>query len=365
MGSIKISGIGKRFGAVAAIDDVSLEIRAGEFLTLLGPSGCGKTTTLRAIAGLADVDIGRIEIGGKDVTDLPVHRRNIGMVFQNHALFPHMTVEQNVSFGLRMRSVPVKSQSERSRTALELVHLGGFGGRYPHQLSGGQQQRVALARALVIEPEVLLLDEPFGALDRKLRESMQFELRQLTRRLGVTSVFVTHDQEEAMVLSDRIAVMNGGRVEQLGSPAEIFERPSSRFVADFMGITNVLTGHVVTVADGLVGLDVDGISCSARSRSSMVVGQRCCVTIRSEKIRVSETAPPAGSFAVEGVLEHSIYLGTTSSYRVRLKVNQAVVLSAIEVNQADIAHGSRLSPGSSVWLSWVREAVHAFEDDGK
>jgi putative spermidine/putrescine transport system ATP-binding protein len=239
--AIKLQHVTKIFdGKVVAVDDVTLDIKAGEFFSLLGPSGCGKTTSLRMIAGFEMPESGRVHVGGEDITDLPVHRRDMGMVFQSYALFPHRTVAQNVAFGLRMRDVPRAEIARRVAAALAQVALTGFEDRRPNQLSGGQQQRVALARALVIEPRVLLCDEPLGALDRKLRQQMQFELKELQRRLGVTLVFVTHDQEEALAMSDRIAVMNRGRVEQVGAPTEIYERPRTRFVADFIGEINLL-----------------------------------------------------------------------------------------------------------------------------
>ena len=224
----------------AAVDGVTLDIAAGEFFSLLGPSGCGKTTSLRMIAGFELPDSGRVHVAGRDITDLPVHKRDMGMVFQSYALFPHRTVAENVAFGLRMREVPKPDIERRVKAALAQVALTGLEERKPGQLSGGQQQRVALARALVVEPPVLLCDEPLGALDRKLRQQMQFELKELQKRLGVTLVFVTHDQEEALAMSDRIAVMNHGRVEQVGAPTEIYERPRTRFVADFIGEINIL-----------------------------------------------------------------------------------------------------------------------------
>ena len=241
--AIKLDQVTKTFdGRVMAVDAVTLDIAAGEFFSLLGPSGCGKTTSLRMIAGFEHPDSGRVHVGGRDITDLPVHRRDMGMVFQSYALFPHRTVAENVAFGLRMREVPKPEIERRVAAALAQVALTGFESRKPGQLSGGQQQRVALARALVVEPPVLLCDEPLGALDRKLRQQMQFELKELQKRLGVTLVFVTHDQEEALAMSDRIAVMNGGKVEQVGTPTEIYERPRTRFVADFIGEINILEG---------------------------------------------------------------------------------------------------------------------------
>src|SRR5215475_8252126 len=241
--SVRLQGLSKSFaGAIKALDRVSLDIGAGEFFALLGPSGCGKTTTLRLVAGFETPDEGRIVVGGRDVTEMPVHRRDMGVIFQSYALFPHRTVAENVGFGLRMRKISRQEIDRRVSAALAQVALTGLEGRRPAQLSGGQQQRVALARAIVIKPPVLLCDEPLGALDRRLRQQMQFELKQLQKQLGVTLVFVTHDQEEAMAMADRIAVMNAGRIEQAGTPAEIYGRPRTRFVADFIGEINLFAG---------------------------------------------------------------------------------------------------------------------------
>ncbi|SKA33866.1 putative spermidine/putrescine transport system ATP-binding protein [Enhydrobacter aerosaccus] len=281
--SIKLESVTKSFdGKVVAVDGVTLEIKAGEFFSLLGPSGCGKTTSLRMIAGFESPDSGRVHVGGQDITDVPVHHRDMGMVFQSYALFPHRTVAENVAFGLRMRGVSRSEIDRRVAAALAQVALTGFEHRRPAQLSGGQQQRVALARAIVIEPRVLLCDEPLGALDRKLRQQMQFELKELQQRLGVTLVFVTHDQEEALAMSDRIAVMNRGKVEQVGSPTEIYERPRTRFVADFIGEINLLD---------------DG----SKPRA-----------LRPEKIRLVPTAQAR----LAGTVETANFLGGATLYRV-------------------------------------------------
>ena len=241
---VRLQGIRKAFGALAVLRDCDLEVEKGEVMTLLGPSGCGKTTLLRTIAGFVVPDAGSVSIGGRDVTLHPPNRRSVGMVFQHYALFPHMTVFGNVAYGLRVRRLGRGEIDRRVRAALELVELAALPERWPAQLSGGQQQRVALARVLVLAPEVLLLDEPFGALDAKLRQAMQVDLRQLVRRLGITTVFVTHDQDEALTLSDRIAVMRGGVIEQVGTPLEIYDRPASTYVADFVGLSNLLPGEV-------------------------------------------------------------------------------------------------------------------------
>ena len=257
--SVVLEGVSKGFDDVAAVDDVSLEVGSGEFFSLLGPSGCGKTTTLRMIAGFERPDAGRIVIGDADVTEMPPHLRPVNTVFQSYALFPHLSVEQNVGFGLRFKSVSKDERRRRVGEALELVRLGGLGQRRPHQLSGGQQQRVALARALVLSPSVLLLDEPLGALDAKLRRELQVELKSIQREIGITFLYVTHDQEEALTMSDRLAVMASGKVEQLGAPRDVYERPETAFVADFLGVSNLMRARVL---DGS-RVDVGGVTLSA------------------------------------------------------------------------------------------------------
>jgi len=312
--AIKLDKVTKRFdGKVLAVDEVTLDIAAGEFFSLLGPSGCGKTTSLRMIAGFEHPDSGRVQVGGRDITDLPVHRRDMGMVFQSYALFPHRTVAENVAFGLRMREVPKPEIARRVQVALSQVALTGMEDRKPGQLSGGQQQRVALARALVVEPPVLLCDEPLGALDRKLRQQMQFELKELQKRLGVTLVFVTHDQEEALAMSDRIAVMNKGKVEQVGSPTEIYERPRTRFVADFIGEINILEG-------------------GPRARA-----------LRPEKIRLVST-PEART---TGKVETANYLGGSTLLRVRGVDGQSLLVRETHAGE----RASRI-PGDAVGLAW-------------
>lgn len=312
--AIKLDKVTKRFdGKVLAVDEVTLDIAAGEFFSLLGPSGCGKTTSLRMIAGFEHPDSGRVQVGGRDITDLPVHRRDMGMVFQSYALFPHRTVAENVAFGLRMREVPKPEIARRVQAALSQVALTGMEDRKPGQLSGGQQQRVALARALVVEPPVLLCDEPLGALDRKLRQQMQFELKELQKRLGVTLVFVTHDQEEALAMSDRIAVMNKGKVEQVGAPTEIYERPRTRFVADFIGEINILEG-------------------GPRARA-----------LRPEKIRLVST-PEART---TGKVETANYLGGSTLLRVRGVDGQSLLVRETHAGE----RASRV-PGDAVGLAW-------------
>ena len=312
--AIKLDQVTKTFdGRVMAVDAVTLDIAAGEFFSLLGPSGCGKTTSLRMIAGFEHPDSGRVHVGGRDITDLPVHRRDMGMVFQSYALFPHRTVAENVAFGLRMREVPKPEIERRVAAALEQVALTGFENRKPGQLSGGQQQRVALARALVVEPPVLLCDEPLGALDRKLRQQMQFELKELQKRLGVTLVFVTHDQEEALAMSDRIAVMNGGKVEQVGTPTEIYERPRTRFVADFIGEINILEE-------------------GARIRA-----------LRPEKIRLVA----ADGARMAGTVETANYLGGSTLLRVRPDAGPSML-----VRETHAGERASRAPGDAVGLAW-------------
>ncbi len=336
--SIRIDGVTKTFdGRVMAVDDVTLDIQAGEFFSLLGPSGCGKTTTLRLIAGFEIADAGRIVVGGRDITDLPAHKRDMGMVFQSYALFPHRTVAENVAFGLRMRGLPKAEIAERVAAALKQVALDGYEARRPSQLSGGQQQRVALARAVVIRPAVLLCDEPLGALDRKLRQSMQFELKQLQKELGVTLVFVTHDQEEALAMSDRIAVMNAGKVEQVGAPQEIYDRPRTRFVADFIGEINMFEG---AWSGGRFvmghGRALPAASASGRTGAGMIA-------VRPEKTRlVGEVDGALG-----GRIESANFLGGHVLYRVVTDEGRAVL--AKEQNVGD----SGRKVGDRVGVAWM------------
>jgi putative spermidine/putrescine transport system ATP-binding protein len=350
--SIRLERVSKVFdNGVAAVDGVSLAIREGEFFSLLGPSGCGKTTTLRMIAGFEDPTDGQLFIRGRDVTDLPPHRRDTGMVFQNYALFPHRTVFENVAFGLRMRKVERAAIERRVHAALALVELTGFETRRPAQLSGGQQQRVALARAIVIEPTVLLCDEPLGALDKKLRQTMQFELKQLQRKIAVTLVYVTHDQEEALTMSDRIAVMNHGRIEQLGTPFDIYNRPATRFVSDFIGDSNlfeVAVGDAVGAGGGaqLRLRTDDGLELVAALAESPSAG-KLSLAVRPEKIRLGGVGARADN-QFTGAVESVAFLGGSILYRVAL-ANRRLIL-AIEPND-----GSKPlhAPGETVTLGWA------------
>ncbi len=338
MAEIRLIDLEKRFGSVRAVDRVSLDVRAGEFFSLLGPSGCGKTTTLRMIGGFEMPTGGRIMLRDRDVTRDPPDKRPVNMVFQQYALFPHLDVADNIGFGLRRRKVDRAEIVRRVGEALELVHLEGFDRRKPTQLSGGQQQRVALARALVNRPNVLLLDEPLGALDLKLRRQLQIELKRIQAEVGITFVYVTHDQEEALTMSDRIAVMHAGSVEQLGTPEELYERPATRFVADFIGSTNQLRG--VVEADGSVWL-----SSGERARiahDGLAAGAEIEISIRPESI---DLVPADTAGAIAGHVQMAAYLGTSMSYQVRTA--GGLVLSVLTSKA-----GPRLPVDSEVAVSW-------------
>lgn len=357
MSSVSLKGISKWFGRHRAVNDVSIDVPSGAFLTLLGPSGCGKTTTLRILAGLEGTDAGSVHIGGDDVTGVSTYRRNIGMVFQSMALFPHMSVGENVAFGLAMRGMSKTETKAKVQRALSLVHLEEFASRRPHQLSGGQQQRVALARALVYEPKLLLLDEPFAALDRKLREAMQVELRTLTKAIGITTIFVTHDQEEALVMSDLVAVMKAGVIDQCGSPAEIYERPRTRFVADFMGFRNILDATSDAAASGGRVLRFLGTTSPVRDdgESFGLESDAIAVAIRPQRIRIAAAAPSDGSNHVGGELKSMSYHGSATLYEVAVQGQSLFV----EDKEAPTSGGSgRYRVGDRVVLSWNPESVH-------
>jgi spermidine/putrescine transport system ATP-binding protein len=331
---IEIRGVTKRFGDFTAVDNVSLTVRAGEFITLLGPSGCGKTTLLRLLAGFELPDAGTILLDGTDVTSLPPYRRSVNQVFQSYALFPHLTVRENVGFGLRMQQVPPAEAGGRIRDALGLVSLEPEADRYPHQLSGGQRQRVALARAIVCRPKVLLLDEPLSALDAKLRHAMQLELKRLQRRLGITFVFVTHDQEEALTMSDRIAVINRGRIEQLGGATEIYHRPRTPFAADFIGQANLLS-VTVTARHGLtarVRLS-GGLELTVSALELPPDANKALISIRPEKIHISKQRPEAENI-FEARIEEEIFQGATD--QLLLVTDQGTRLHALVANESAI-----------------------------
>jgi len=316
--AVSLRGVRKLFGRTAAVDGIDLDVRQGEFLTLLGPSGCGKTTTLNMIAGFLQPDAGAIYLAGRSVDGLPPFRRDIGLVFQDYALFPHMTVAENVAFGLRMRRINRTEIASRVAAALDLVKLTGMGDRRPLAMSGGQRQRVALARALVIDPTVLLLDEPLSNLDLKLRETMRLEITEVQRRTGVTTILVTHDQGEALVMSDRIAVMNGGRIEQIATAQEIYECPATRFVAEFIGSMNAIPALcVVAEVDGRCSVEIESGTAIVRAPQKVRSGERILLAFRPERSRVRAIGRDGDVNALGTVVQH-IYLGTRTEIHVEL-----------------------------------------------
>lgn len=341
--SITMRNLTKRYGDFTAVDSIDLEARPGEFLTLLGPSGSGKTTTLNMIAGFADVTSGELLIDGRAVTNLPPYKRNIGMVFQHYALFPHMTVAQNVEYPLRQRKIAAAERRTLVAQALEMVGLGHLGKRRPKELSGGQQQRVALARAMVYSPRVLLMDEPLGALDKKLRDSLQLEIKRIHSDLGTTFVYVTHDQDEALILSDRIAVFNNARIEQIGSPTELYEYPNTLFVAQFLGESSLFHG----VSDGGREADSNGHHLSAVRGPEHARGAGVAVVVRPERIRIEPDGPrPSSVNAVPGTVVQHIYLGNSRKVEVRLDDDTIVLVreSAGAISSA--------SAGDRIWLTF-------------
>ena len=354
--SVELRSVTKRFDELAAVDDLSLELGRGEFFTLLGPSGCGKTTTLRMIAGFERPTEGEIRIEGEDVAQLPPHKRPTNTVFQSYALFPHLSVEANVAFGLKRKKVAKDEIAERVKAELERVGLASHAKRKPSQLSGGMQQRVALARALVNLPKVLLLDEPLGALDLKLRKELQVELKRIQREVGITFVYVTHDQEEALTMSDRIAVMNRGRVEQVAPPEDVYNRPATTFVAGFIGVSNLMPATVT--GDNEVKLD-QGQTISTTT-DGFSTGDRCHAVVRPEKLRVDLGENGAGRASdqprVEGVVASSLYLGTATQIAVDLGEDTRMT---VLVPNADEAERQRLpGGGAKVALSWEPEHMH-------
>ena len=318
---IEFREMSKRYGNLVANDRLSLTIQRGELMTLLGPSGCGKTTALRCLTGTIRPDEGHIFLDGKDVTNVPTHQRNLGMVFQNFALFPHMTVHDNVGFPLMIRNLPKVERAGRVTEALRLVRLEGYAGHYPRQLSGGQQQRVGLARALVYRPKVLLLDEPLSNLDAKLREEMRFEIKEVVTRLGITAMYVTHDQGEALALSDRVAIMNRGRLEQLGTPEEIYETPHSRFVAEFIGLSNFLEGHVQMIQGPDMVVLASGMQISTPTLPSVGPGQKVLLFLRPNEVEILPREAPSGGNVFDARVEKATYLGDTMDYRLSVSQN--------------------------------------------
>ena len=357
--SVDIEGVSKRFGDVCAVDNVTLQIRKGEFFSLLGPSGCGKTTLLRMIGGFELPTSGAIRIGGRDVSQDPPYRRPVNMVFQSYALFPHLTVRQNVAFGLRYRKTPgaarpdAAAPEDKVREALALVRLNGLEDRYPNQLSGGQKQRVALARALILEPQVLLLDEPLGALDQKLRKEVQVELKNLQRTLGITFVFVTHDQEEALTMSDRIAVMNQGRVEQVDTSAAVFEYPTTEFVAQFMGAPNFFTGVVKSMAEGLLQLGAaSDVDITMRANGTQFErNEEVRFIVRPEKLDLrTKSGTSDGEVSIEVTIEDRVYQGVNTVWVVRSDTGERYYI--YEQNDRPFREHQRFRVGGRAFMSW-------------
>ncbi len=347
---VRLEGVVKRFDSVVAVDGISVEIPRGSFFALLGPSGCGKTTTLRMIGGFEEPDEGRILLGDQDVVGLPPYKRDVNTVFQSYALFPHMSIESNVGFGLERKGVPKGERAARVKEILHLVGLDGFAARKPKQLSGGQQQRVALARALVNHPRVLLLDEPLGALDLKLRKNMQLELKRIQHEVGITFVHVTHDQEEAMTMADTIAVMNGGHIEQLGPPQELYERPATAFVAGFLGISNLLPGVVE-------GSDAVRLTSGELVRVAHADGRvgEVAAGVRPEKITLGAGG---GANELPGTVSETAYIGVATQVVVR---TPAGVVHVFAQNMGSVGRG--LAAGENVTLSWAPESTFVVERD--
>ncbi len=348
MARLQLTAVSKRYGDNVAVDDVSLDIADGEFLVLLGPSGCGKTTTLRIVAGFVEPTSGSVQLGGQDVTALPPWKRNAGLVFQSYALFPHLTVDKNVAFGLEMRRVPASDIAPRVKEALRLVRLEHLGQRLPRQLSGGQQQRVALARALVFRPDILLLDEPLSNLDAKLRQDVRVEIRELQRKLGLTTVMVTHDQEEALTMADRLVVMNEGRIRQVGSQQDLYERPADRFVAGFVGRSTFMEGRVeapgrFVSAGGLV------VACDAET-----IGP-ATLALRPERVVHLASDDAGASNRFEGVVEFVSYLGASVDAHVRLSASERVVLQLPNLPERPTP-----SIGDRITVGWGRSTPRIF-----
>jgi len=340
MAQVELQGIQKAFGIVIAVEDANITFEEGSFTTLLGPSGCGKTTILRMVAGLEEPTKGDILIGGRRVNEVPIHQRNLGVVFQNYALFPHKTIGENIAFGLKYRGVSKGDASKKVKEALDIVRLPGVEDRFPTQLSGGQQQRIAIARAIVIEPDVLLLDEPLSALDANLREEMRVELKAIQERIGVTSIFVTHDQSEALAMSDKIIVMSAGRVEQIGSPEHVYNRPASEFVTSFLGNSNILDGKIATITDGVAKVDVAGLGpvmamIEPEDHRSLQTGTAVKLSVKAEKLALSRkddfdpARDPSGT-ALEGKVVDVDYQGQVARYFLELGDHKLQAINQID-----------------------------------
>jgi spermidine/putrescine transport system ATP-binding protein len=369
--AVELLGLSKKFTSpegtpVVAVDDVTLRIRDGEFFSLLGPSGCGKTTSLRMIAGFEQPTAGEVVIAGQVMGLTPPFQRPVNTVFQSYALFPHMSVAQNVAFGLEMKHAAKAEISTRVRQALSMVRLPGMEKRYPKQLSGGQQQRVALARALVNRPRVLLLDEPLGALDLKLRKEMQLELKTLQREVGITFVYVTHDQEEALTMSDRIAVMSAGKALQVGTPTEIYERPGSRFVADFIGETNFLAGALACREGKRATIDCGGLAIVAETDRALAPGERVTIAVRPEKIRLHLTDPGGDPNCFPAQIQNVVYVGTDTRFEVRIFPGGTGTPQSLRIRQQNVTAvpdpGAYLSVQRDVFVAWSPESAQVLEE---
>lgn len=348
--SVRLESIVKMFGRVAAVDHINLDVSPGEFLTLLGPSGSGKTTTLKMIAGLEHPSEGQVYIDQESVIDRPSFKRDLGMVFQNYALFPHMTVFDNIAFPLKMRSVYKTTIHEKVTAILDVVQLAGFHARYPRQLSGGQQQRIALARALVYEPSVLLMDEPLGALDKKLREEMQLEVKQIQERIKITTIYVTHDQSEALTMSDTIALMNQGRIEQIGTPQELYEKPTNRFVADFIGESNFLEGDVSTIRGRSAEIrTTKGLIVQVKPNPDIQVGQPVTLAIRPEKI-ILDASTGKSENRFQGTVDNVVYLGEIVKYVITMNSGEHIAAKSTNVTV-----GQQYKRGDQIDLGWNLE----------
>ena len=354
--AVLLDGVSKSYGDNLIVDDLTLDLRKGEFFSLLGPSGCGKTTTLRMIGGFAEPDTGRVLLAGQDVTGLPPNKRDVNTVFQSYATFEHLSVADNVAFGLKRKGVAKAEIRTRVAEMLEMVQLGALADRRPAQLSGGQRQRVALARALVNRPAVLLLDEPLAALDLKLRRQMQLELKQLQREVGITFVFVTHDQEEALTMSDRLAVMHRGRAAQVGTPEDVYERPADAFVAGFIGTSNLMTGRYAEGALQLPG----GPSIRVTPRPGLTSGQQVCASVRPEKVWLYDFEP--NMVTVSGTVRETVYSGATTTYLVELA--PGVQISVLEQNLARSKREERWVGGERIELGWRPEHCQLLTEVG-
>jgi len=358
-GSVRLTGVSKRYGPVVAVVDLDLTVHAGEFLALLGPSGSGKTTTMRTIGGFVNPDTGRVEIGGRDVTKVEAFKRDVNTVFQSYALFPHMSVEDNVGYGLKAKRVPRIERKRRVAEALELVRLGGSGRRRPNELSGGMQQRVALARALVNRPSVLLLAEPLGALDRKLREDMQVELRELQRGVGITFIYVTHDQDEALGMSDRVAVMRDGRLEQIGHPNDVYDNPVNLWVASFVGGSNRIPGVVRSVGK-LIELETDVAQIRATCcHGSFKPGDPAVVVVRPEHLELSRSSGPPEANRVRVYVQEILNVGD----QIKCFAATPGGLRLCMCLHRSIAAAEEIRAGDELWVSWRSEAAHVYPLD--